>query len=381
MIKLTKYFILFTAVASLVGCGGYSRSVSQLGGSKDGSAALDSTSTEKKPDPIGTFTPDGSGVIIDQTQATHSGPSQYWHDVNGLGYNNNMTWTYVNGGSVSNYMVWRSGQAAGKYDVQVFIPHNYATTRNALYQVEYFQGNNWTLMATRAVNQFNISDAWVDLGTYDFPAEPAVFLGDNTGEAYSTKRMVGFDAVKFSPIGQTAITLPCFWQTNPSWSSLHLGKSSCTMGGYGCLVTSFASVINWAGVTTDPGTLCKWLNANGGFDGAGDLNTSKPLQYAGGHLSTTSKNWHSTAADLNLIKSQIDAGNPVIVEVHYKQSDSENYQHWVVIVGYTLTNSQISDFTIMNPLNTNGSYTSIKPYIYTSSIARWIYAGFLTGRS
>jgi hypothetical protein len=37
------------------------------------------------------------------------------------------------------------------------------------------------------------------LGTYSFAANGAEYveLGDNTGEAVSTSRMIGFDAVKF----------------------------------------------------------------------------------------------------------------------------------------------------------------------------------------
>jgi murein DD-endopeptidase MepM/ murein hydrolase activator NlpD len=193
--------------------------------------------------------------VIDEDAAGRGGTPSYWHGQTGLGWNNDMLWTYVNGGAIDNWAVWRSGLAAGRYEVSVFIPRNYATTRNARYRVEYYIGDRWTIMREVSVNQYDVYDAWVSLGTYDFPGEPAVFLADDTGESYSgTKRMVGFDAVKFAGRGGTsgfrwpldAVTATSRWfgEYVSGWG-YHLGQDY--RGGAGTAVYAVADgKVVWA---------------------------------------------------------------------------------------------------------------------------------------
>jgi len=383
----------FVLAAVAAGCGGNGdhNSTPPLRG-KDASAAQVST-PEQKADP----TDSGSAVVmrgdtvIDDTQATKSGPSQYWHSQTGLGVNNEMIWTYVNGNSVSNSATWRTSLGVGKYNVRVFIPRNYATTRNAVYKVQSIQGGNTTTIGTVAVNQYNYSDAWVDLGTYSFNGQPAVLLADNTGEAYSTKRMIGIDAVKFTDQGggggQT-INVPCFAQTETAWASKKLKPSGYTMADSGCLVTAIASVINWAGYSTDPGKYCDWLGdpKNGGFLSNGFYQEPpKPLlrNYTNGKAQQTGyADWRSKPADLNQIKSEIDAGRPVVIEVHYQKSDNEKYMHWVTVVAYVATGSKITDFTIMDPRAKDKQLTTLNQhYNYTNDVARWVYAARFFSRS
>jgi hypothetical protein len=51
----------------------------------------------------------------------------------------------------------------------------------------------------RTVNQNAYYDAWVSLGSFAFSgaAGEYVELTDATGESYTTKRMLGFDAIKW----------------------------------------------------------------------------------------------------------------------------------------------------------------------------------------
>ncbi|NUP99337.1 MAG: hypothetical protein HUU35_05720, partial [Armatimonadetes bacterium] len=139
----------------------------------------------------------GAERLIDDPQMTRVGPAQYWITDRGVGIGGSMTWTYVNGGTVCNYAVWFSGLSGGRYQVLAYIPRRSATSRQALYRVESFVGSQWSVIRDVRVDQYSISDRWVDLGTFDFPAQPAVFLSDATGESYGTRRQVGFDAVKF----------------------------------------------------------------------------------------------------------------------------------------------------------------------------------------
>lgn len=373
--------IMYAAlVATLVGCGGGGHDTLSTR-AKDDSASVPADNLADKPKTIGEAPPTRGDAFVDQTSAVHYGPSKYWIDKTGLGQNNNMTYTYVNGASVSNWMLWRSSQPKGRYELQVFIPRNYANAQSAKYRI--IDGS--TTKSTVTVNQNAYSDAWVSLGTFDFAGEPCVSLGDDTGESYSTKRMVGFDAVRFlqKSTGGGSISVPPFCQTNPNWASKHLGKGD-TMGKIGCLVTSLSSIAAWAGTNTDPGKFCDWLSANKGFASDGSwINDDKLREYTGGKVRITGSksDWESKAADPNVAVAEIDAGRPIVLKVHYKDSTSNSYQHWVVAVSYTRTGSDVTDFAIMDPMNANGGTVSLKDrYLFGGTFAKKVYGAKLVSK-
>jgi 3D (Asp-Asp-Asp) domain-containing protein len=141
--------------------------------------------------------PYGAGpIVVDDTSAgfTKYGQAAYWWQ-DSIGQGAHMWWTYVNGSVLGNYARWKPTlSSSGSYAVYTFIPWNNATAQQATYRI-YHQGvNNYS-----TVNQNAYSDVWVYLGTYTFSANGTEYveLGDNTGEATSTYRKVGFDAVKF----------------------------------------------------------------------------------------------------------------------------------------------------------------------------------------
>jgi hypothetical protein len=205
-------FLALSVVLMLPGCGGGGHGAASVANNKDSSASVDDTpsgqkegsGTDEVPNVQDTVTQSdffASSVskVVDQDDAVKSGPAQYWHRVTGYGNDGDMTWTYVNGSAVCNKMVWRSGLGSGRYTISVFIPRNHATSQSAKYRIGAASGNSVTAVATVSVNQNAIYDQWVVLGTYTINGEPAVMLGDDTGESYSaTKRKVGFDAVKFA---------------------------------------------------------------------------------------------------------------------------------------------------------------------------------------
>jgi hypothetical protein len=164
--------------------------------------------TYKLEGPRGTFgDPFWVEIVVRQSQTTTTvddgnsgfllfGPSQYWHRES-IGYGGDMYWTYVNGNVISNKVQWRPQlPGAGNYRVQVFIPHNHATTRSARYSIK---ANGGTYTAT--VDQYIYYDEWVTLGTFFFNGSnngsEYVELTDATGEAGSTYRKIGFDAVRW----------------------------------------------------------------------------------------------------------------------------------------------------------------------------------------
>jgi len=99
---------------------------------------------------------------------------------------------------VSNYTRWTPNLVSGgvaNYAVHVFIPSNYGTAQQAKYRVRHNGRDDFST----PVNQSLYSDQWVSIGSYSFSGtgDEYVELADATGEAYSTRRQLGFDAVKF----------------------------------------------------------------------------------------------------------------------------------------------------------------------------------------
>jgi hypothetical protein len=147
------------------------------------------------------FSSQGSGstpaeVIVNDngTGFTKFGPSQYWWEA-AIGYGSHMFYTYVNGSTQSNYARWQpSLPGAGNYTVHVFIPSNHATSQQARYRIFHSGTSHYA-----TVNQNAYYDTWVNIGVYSFSAGGGEYveLVDATGEAPSTGRKIGFDAVKF----------------------------------------------------------------------------------------------------------------------------------------------------------------------------------------
>jgi hypothetical protein len=138
----------------------------------------------------------GATVIVDDqsTGFTKYGPTSYWYQAS-IGYGSHMWWTYVNGTVQSNYAQWKpSLPSAGNYTVYAYVPSNYATSQQAKYRIYHNATNTYS-----TINQNAYSNVWVSLGTHYFSANGTEYveLGDATGEATSTYRMLGFDAVKF----------------------------------------------------------------------------------------------------------------------------------------------------------------------------------------
>lgn len=135
-------------------------------------------------------------VIVDDSDAgfVKGGAASGWRTV-GEGYNNNLTWTYNNQWSASNYnwARWYPNLQARTYEVFVYIPERYTTTFQARYWVKHADG--YTL---RTVNQSTNGNSWVSLGTYNFAGngDEYVSLSDVTYEPYRNY-LIAFDAVKW----------------------------------------------------------------------------------------------------------------------------------------------------------------------------------------
>ena len=123
-------------------------------------------------------------------------------------------------------------------------------------------------------------------------------------------------------------------QAGQSWSSIHLGTSSLTIGSSGCLVTSISMLIARSGVPTNiegefnPGTFVEMLNTVGGFDAGGNFNWTSVSKVAPNfqYVSRIPVSGKTREEKLDSIKSLLDQGYYVVIEVM-----GTTGQHWVAV--------------------------------------------------
>lgn len=143
-----------------------------------------------------------SGIVLEENSPAVQceGPENYWHTSN-IGSGGSMRWTYnndVNHGAENACTYRFANVPAGKYAVQAHIPHNYATTRKACYQIKVGQQ---TYKAS--VDQSKYFDSYVTLAIVDVVDKVDVRLEDLTGEAWANY-WVGFDAIRLLPAAEDA---------------------------------------------------------------------------------------------------------------------------------------------------------------------------------
>ena len=120
---------------------------------------------------------------------------------------------------------------------------------------------------------------------------------------------------------------PMYKQCDSNWGNDQLGTSSKTICQAGCLMSSAAMALSGTGHSYNPKTLNQWLKANGGY-ASGNLFVWASIN----KLGLTFKGFVANSA----IKSNLDAGNVVICNVH-------NGGHWVLAHGYSGDNILVND--------------------------------------
>ena len=133
----------------------------------------------------------------------------------------------------------------------------------------------------------------------------------------------------------TSLGVPLLGQQDPAWSGYRLGTSPTeTVGSSGCAITSVVMMLNYYGISTDPGLINGWLTNNGGYFFDDKILWASIDTYSNGRVVFTG--W--LGPDLNLITSEIDAGRPVIAEVSLNGN-----QHFVILTGYDSNGYIIND--------------------------------------
>lgn len=140
------------------------------------------------------------------------------------------------------------------------------------------------------------------------------------------------------------IKLPrVFGQMEAPWNTQILGNSG-TIGDYGCLETDATMVADYFGQNFDPGSLNDYLKKNGGYSGNlliwAAFASLFGLKYAG-QVQTPNA---LTADQMNQIRSTIDKGYPVFLQIDTIPATSKLDEHWILAIGY-----DGDDFIVQDP--------------------------------
>ncbi|MBK8697142.1 MAG: peptidoglycan DD-metalloendopeptidase family protein [Deltaproteobacteria bacterium] len=141
-----------------------------------------------------------AGRIVDESEAcfTRGGNPSYWYAAS-AGYAGALLWTHATSASApDNHGVWSlTFERAGDYLIEAYTAAGYNASRRAAYTVAHAGRTE------RAVVDQSAANGWNPVGRYAFAAGAgqSVRLDDNTGEAFSDRLRLAFDAVRVTPMG------------------------------------------------------------------------------------------------------------------------------------------------------------------------------------
>lgn len=143
-----------------------------------------------------------AGRVVEESDPcfTRFGNAQYWYSA-AAGSGGALLWTHCTADpSPDNYGVWSlRPERAGDYTVDVYTDGAYALSRRAAYQLTHAGRTD------RVPLDQSQRAGWQRLGTFAFSAAAGqqLRLDDNTGEAFSARVRIGFDAVRVLPASPT----------------------------------------------------------------------------------------------------------------------------------------------------------------------------------
>ena len=129
---------------------------------------------------------------------------------------------------------------------------------------------------------------------------------------------------------------------------------------YGCLITCLAMVSGYYGKDTNPEDINNILKASEGFSNGGFYNWGAIAKV----FKDIKEYWVGTPDPLtdeqmNRIKSALDDGFPVMVQLDSNPKTVKLDMHYVLLIGYNPSDE--NDFTIADPVD--GTIVSLKKYL------------------
>lgn len=134
------------------------------------------------------------------------------------------------------------------------------------------------------------------------------------------------------------INIPLLSQRDPKWASIILGNNTqakYNIGNFGCLITSLSMYLN-----TTPNKINETLKQgrdkdNGFANGSGNFIWGKStLLGLGEQFLSTRYNGPVTQAGIDKIKGLLDNGYPLLCEIDFNPSTTDEEQHFVLLTGY-----------------------------------------------
>ena len=135
-----------------------------------------------------------------------------------------------------------------------------------------------------------------------------------------------------------------FSQNDPRWKDTILGTKG-TIGAYGCLMTDATMTACYYGHNETPLTVNEKMKNNGGYQNGnlfvwGVFASLFNLKYSG----QFSNKDPLTKANMDQIRSQIDKGYPVFLQIDTIPSSSQLDEHWILAIDY-----DGDDFIVQDP--------------------------------
>jgi uncharacterized repeat protein (TIGR02543 family) len=306
----------------------------------------------------------------------------YWWNGTGYGISGSMKYTYSNGNTRDSWGKWSfnlsSIGGSGYYKVEAYIPNNHATTKNAHYHILHAGKTDY-----KSVNQNNVSNTWVDLGTYDFTSDSiaVVELDDATGEPfvnYQSTPKVGFDAIRLTYASAIDSESP-----SGSWITPISGMNIVTPGSINLSVNaadnkSVAKVVfhaNYDGQWHELGTDSH--GGNGVYNLTWNYDVIPQDVEIHAHLYDTSNNWTNIAgpivsfskpAEVTITATDPSASEPGIDKGIFTISRQGGDTSNSLTVTYTVTGTatEESDYSSLNgsiviPDGTASAAISVNP--------------------
>ncbi len=132
------------------------------------------------------------------------------------------------------------------------------------------------------------------------------------------------------------------YQNDPKWKDKPLGKSSETIGSWGCLLTSVTMMLNGMGYNETPDSVNDKMKAAGGFQEAFFIPSVIPYVFPNVSYKGTQP-CESSPAPVSTIDAAVAAGKPVILEVDWsKQAGLQT--HFVLV-----KEKQGDDYVLYDP--------------------------------
>ncbi len=108
------------------------------------------------------------------------------------------------------------------------------------------------------------------------------------------------------------------YQNDDAWGATHLGNSTETIKGWGCLLTSVTMMLNGIGYKETPATVNEKMKAKGGFQGAFFIPSVLPYAFPN-IIYKDMEPCESFPAPIARIDAAVAAGKPVILQVDWNK--------------------------------------------------------------